>query len=165
MFDCPISGGPAKAAKGTLTSMVGGPETEFKNIKNIIDSFSNSYYIGELGSAHSVKSINNLLNVSNLILSHRGISSLKKYGIDQKLASEIISNSSGRSLMTEERIPNEVLNNNFDYGFKIGLMKKDVDIALDLIEDKDLFKEIVKQIDKTIDKYGDQVDYTFVCKE
>lgn len=46
-----------------------------------------------------------------------------------QVAMQVISNSSGRSLMTETRIPKDVLTRNFDYGFKLGLMHKDVRIA------------------------------------
>ena len=42
--------------------------------------------------------------------------------------------SSGRSLQTEVRIPNEVLSRKFDYGFKLGLMLKDVRIAVDCLK-------------------------------
>ena len=46
------------------------------------------------------------------------------------MALRAINGSSGRSLQTQERLPQAVLTRNFDYGFKLGLMLKDVDIAL-----------------------------------
>ena len=47
-----------------------------------------------------------------------------------EVALRAINGSSGRSLQTQERLPQAVLTRNFDYGFKLGLMLKDVDIAL-----------------------------------
>ena len=47
-----------------------------------------------------------------------------------KMMKNAINGSSGRSLQTQERLPQAVLTRKFNYGFKLGLMLKDIDIAL-----------------------------------
>lgn len=71
-----------------------------------------------------VKAINNTLNVSQLLLCAEGLAALSKMGADPKNALDFINRSSGRSLISMERMPKEVLSRDFAYGFKLGLMRK-----------------------------------------
>lgn len=59
-----------------------------------------------------------------------GLLALANFGVAPDVALQAINGSSGRSLQTQERLPQAVLTRTFDYGFKLGLMLKDVDIAL-----------------------------------
>ena len=59
-----------------------------------------------------------------------GLLALANFGVAPDVALQAINGSSGRSLQTQERLPQAVLTRKFDYGFKLGLMLKDVDIAL-----------------------------------
>jgi 3-hydroxyisobutyrate dehydrogenase len=165
MLDCPVSGGPEKAEMGNLTSMVSGNIDEYHKIKYYINLFSNTNYTGPIGSAHAIKSINNLLNVSNLIIANEGINALSKLGIEPEIALSVINKSSGRSLMTEERLPMNVLNGKFNYGFKLNLMQKDTDLALNLINNKEYFEPIIKKINKTLENNTEDCDYTYVFKK
>mgnify|MGYP001157358035 CR=1 FL=1 len=165
MLDAPISGGPEKAEKGTLTSMIGGNEEDYLYLEKYFKQYSIPNYVGKIGSAHAIKSVNNLLNVTNLIIANEGIKSLEEKGIDANTALNVINQSSGRSLMTQERIPKHVIEKNHYYGFKLNLMKKDVKLALNLIRDKKYFESILEKINNTLDKYEDNCDYTYVCKD
>lgn len=165
MLDSPISGGPDKALKGNLCSMVGGNFESFNILKDILLTFSNPIYVGEIGSAHALKAINNILNVSQLCMATEAIKSLEKYNITFNKACEVINNSSGRSLMTQERIPKDIINERYNYGFKTGLMKKDVKIALEIIgENNIMFGNILNLLDKSEFKYGEYSDYTNISK-
>jgi len=108
-FDAPVSGGPGKALSGTLTCMVGGNEKKYYEIENVLKTFSKPIYVGNIGNGCAIKSINNILNVSHLCLAAEALRSLNNIGISKELALEVINKSSGRSLMTQERIPNDIL--------------------------------------------------------
>merc|ERR1712151_226233 len=84
---------------------------------------------------HAVKAVNNACNVSYLLCIHEGLLALKKMGVDPTAALSVINKSSGRSLMSEVRVPDEIITGNFNYGFKLGLMAKDVNIATDLMDE------------------------------
>jgi 3-hydroxyisobutyrate dehydrogenase len=95
---------------------------------------ANVVYLGPVGSGHAVKAVNNACNVSNLLCLHEGLLALKKMGVNPSAALEVINKSSGRSLMSQARVPEEVVTGDFNYGFKLGLMAKDVGIATDILD-------------------------------
>ncbi len=163
-FDAPVSGGPEKAMTGKLTSMVGGDKDKYLEIEDVLKSFSNPIYVGNIGNGCAIKSINNILNVSHLCLAAEALQSLSELGIDKKVALDVINKSSGRSLMTEERIPVDVFQKDYNFGFSLGLMNKDVKLAMNILENPIMFSQINNLLDKSIDKYGKDADYTEVCK-
>ena len=134
MIDCPVSGGPNGAASGELTAMVGGDHNH--DARTIISLFAKKRIVdcGPIGAGHAVKAMNNCLNAAHLIVAGEALLALAKLGVQTDVALDAISASSGRSLQTEVRIPNEVLTQKFDYGFKLGLMLKDVGIAVDCLK-------------------------------
>ena len=139
LFDGPVSGGPTKAKNGTLSCMVGGDEIVYEKIENI-------------------------LNVTNLLVLSEGLSALNKYGIDANVALKIINESSGRSLMSIERFPEHIIKGNYNYGFDLKLMKKDVDIAKNILKNPITFEPIINILHKDVDIYGDGSDYTEITK-
>merc|ERR1719238_1539839 len=135
-MDCPVSGGPGGASKGTLAAFVGGDRDASEGILRHIQAFAtNIVYLGPVGAGHAVKAINNACNVSNLLCLHEGLLALRKMGVDPSAALQVINKSSGRSLMSQDRVPQEVVSGDFNYGFKLGLMAKDVGIATDLMDE------------------------------
>jgi len=163
-FDAPVSGGPEKAYAGILTSMVGGNKEKYSVIEPILKTFSNPIYVGEIGNGCAIKSINNILNVSHLCLASEALSALEEYGIEKKIALEVINKSSGRSLSTQERIPVHIIEKNYNYGFALGLMNKDVQLALKLIKNPIMFSHISSLLKDSLDKYGENADYTEIAK-
>lgn len=135
-MDCPISGGPGGASKGTLAAMLGGtPESAEKVWPHVSAFAANVVHLGPVGAGHAVKVVNNACNVSNLLCLHEGLLALKKMGVDPTAALKVINKSSGRSLMSQDRVPQEVISGDWNYGFKLGLMAKDVSIATELMDE------------------------------
>ena len=160
-IDAPISGGPRGAAAGTLTSMM-GTESLKPDIQELIEMYSKKIvYCGGIGNGNAVKSVNNYLNVSHLMLASDALLGLKKQGVDPKIALEAINGSSGRSLQTQERIPNEVISNKYNYGFKLKLMCKDVTNARPLLESGLYYKHFNSLIQKG---KNSAKDYTTIVK-
>jgi len=163
-FDAPVSGGPEKAKSGEITCMIGGDEKKFNEIEDVFKSFSNPQYVGEVGTASAIKSINNIMNVSHLCLAAEALKSLENIGIDKTIALNIINKSSGRSLMTEERIPKHIMEKNYNYGFSLGLMDKDVNLAKNIIKEPIMFSNIYSLLKQSLEKYGKDADYTEITK-
>ena len=129
-IDAPVSGGPRGAHQGNIAIMVGGTESQFVTIKPIMDDISsNIFYAGKIGSGHSIKAGNNLLNLICRMATFEVISLLVKDGVDPKRAVEIIQKSSGRNYATEITLPDNILSGRMIQGFSTGLMKKDAGIA------------------------------------
>ena len=105
-LDAPVSGGPKGAHQGNIAIMVGGTESQFVKIKPIMDDISsNIFYAGKIGSGHSIKAGNNLLNLICRMATFEVISLLVKDGVNPKKAVEIIQKSSGRNYATEITLP------------------------------------------------------------
>ena len=167
-IDAPVSGGPKGASQGNIAIMVGGTESQFSTIKPIMNSISsNIFYAGKIGSGHSIKAGNNLLNLICRMATFEVISLLVKDGVDPKRAIEIIQKSSGRNYATEITLPDNILSGKMIQGFSTGLMKKDAGIATKIanlnkveIPLGKLSQELLK---KTIDEYGEDADMSNVA--
>ena len=170
MIDCPVSGGPDGAASGQLTAMVGGDTNDVA--QSVINIFAKKIVrCGTVGAGHAVKAMNNCLNAAHLIVAGEALLALKKWGVQPEVALQAINASSGRSLQTEVRIPTEVLTRRFDYGFKLGLMLKDVRIAVDGLaayqEDRrsnSILPAVRKVLEESVNAQGYDVDYTCVLR-
>ena len=160
-IDAPISGGPRGATAGTLTSMV-GTESLKPDIQELIGIYSNKIVCcGGVGNGNAVKSVNNYLNVSHLMLASDALIGLKKQGVEPKIALEAINRSSGRSLQTQERIPQDVLTERYNYGFKLNLMSKDVLNAAPILKNGHFYDCMSKVL--TPHSFCEK-DYTYIAK-
>ena len=167
-IDAPVSGGPRGAHQGNIAIMVGGTESQFVTIKPIMDDISsNIFYAGKIGSGHSIKAGNNLLNLICRMATFEVISLLVKDGVDPKRAVEIIQKSSGRNYATEITLPDNILSGRMIQGFSTGLMKKDAGIATKIANlnniEIPLGKLSQKLLKNTIDEYGEDTDMSNVA--
>lgn len=168
LIDCPVSGGPDGAASAQLTAMVGGDTNQ--TARPFITLFAKKQIVdcGPIGAGHAVKAMNNCLNAAHLILGGEALLALAKYGVQPDVALRAINASSGRSLQTEVRIPTEVLSGKFDYGFKLGLMLKDVRIAVDGLDsqhdESSLLPMVKNLLEKSVTEQGYDADYTRVVR-
>jgi 3-hydroxyisobutyrate dehydrogenase len=135
LIDAPVSGGVRGAERGTLTIMVGGADAEVAAVTPILEQLGSTIrHAGGVGAGHAVKALNNLMSGAHLLASSEAIVAGERFGLDPALMLEIVNGSSGRSGSTENKWPNFVLPETYDSGFGLGLMVKDMSIALSLIE-------------------------------
>jgi len=167
-IDAPVSGGPKGANQGNIAIMVGGTKTQFSTIKPIMDDISsNIFFAGEVGSGHSIKAGNNLLNLICRMATFEVISMLVKDGVKPETAVNIIQKSSGRNYATEITLPDNILSGKMFQGFSTGLMKKDAGVATKIAFANDieiplgkLSQELLKN---TIDEFGENSDMSNVA--
>ena len=105
-------------------------------------------YLQEQGFA--VKAVNNLLLAINLWGAGEGLSILKANGVSLPEALQCINASSGRSLASENIIPQRVLNRAFPCTFALDLLAKDTGIALDLALQQKIAAPVSAQIQSLI---------------
>jgi len=136
MLDAPVSGGVKGAEEATLTIMVGGKRQVFERCQSILGAMGkNVLYLGEIGSGHITKAINNYLAAASFTALAEALVMAKKAGLSPSKVLDVIQVSSGRSYATERAFPQFVLSRKFDAGFLLGLMKKDLGIFASLGED------------------------------
>ncbi|OTG82531.1 3-hydroxyisobutyrate dehydrogenase [Acinetobacter sp. ANC 4558] len=138
-LDAPVSGQTIGAEKGTLTVMIGGEKSAFEHALPAIETFGSLIkHVGESGAGFAVKAINNMLLAVNLWSVAEGFSVLKAHGVDLNEALDCINASSGKSAVTENILPQRILNRSFPLTFALPLLAKDTGIALDLAHDAKL---------------------------
>lgn len=133
-IDAGISGGAAAAEKGTLTLMVGGDEATLDSVRDILAHFaSNVIYMGESGSGHTTKLLNNFLNAVALSATSEVMIAGKKAGLDPDALLAVLNTSSGVNFATLNRFPKIVHGDYLKGGLTNTLMMKDVILYTDLI--------------------------------
>jgi len=133
MLDAPVSGGVAGAERGSLTIMVGGSRLLFEQYIPLFEALGKTmHYVGGTGAGHTIKAINNMVSATTMAVTSEALALAVKAGIEVETALAVINSGTGRSWSSEYKFPTFVLNHAFNSGFSIGLMRKDVDIAIEL---------------------------------
>ena len=65
-------------------------------------------HVGTVGSGHAVKAMNNVLNATHLLATAEALCTLSKLGVDPAQALTAINASSGRSMISEVRFPQDM---------------------------------------------------------
>jgi 3-hydroxyisobutyrate dehydrogenase len=132
MLDAPVSGGVKGAESGKLTIMVGGEEKILASQLDVLNTFGRVVHAGPIGSGHAVKALNNLMSATHLWVTSEVMLTGEKFGLDPQIMLDIFNGSSGRSGSTENKWPNFILGEQYDSGFGLRLMLKDMKIAVQL---------------------------------
>lgn len=169
LVDCPVSGGPRGAHAGTVTAMMGGDQKAVDRVMALVGTFSAKMErCGPVGSGMATKCVNNILNCCHLAAASEGLIALQKFGVEPQRALELINLSSGRSLQTQVRIPEEVITRRFNYGFKLGLMRKDCETAGRVLavhnSDARILQEAVRIVQESEEAQGADVDYSEIVR-
>lgn len=139
VLGAPVSGGPGDSRDGTLTVMVGGSEAVFDRpqVQTVLDALGETvYHTGEVDAGHTVKLVNNVLSMGNLLLAMEAVSLGSARGVDGEVLLEVLGSAGGASNQLEKRLP-RVLNRNFEPGFTVEFARKDLGLARDAAEDVD----------------------------
>ena len=156
-LDAPVSGGEAGAQQGVLSVMVGGDEKIYMSIKEVLDSYSKfSKFMGPSGYGQLTKMVNQIC-IAGLIQSlAEGLHFAKKSNLDIKDVIDVISKGAAQSWQMENRWKS-MIEDEYEHGFAVDLMRKDLDIVLEHANtiDADLeITDIVNSFYKDIQNAG-----------
>jgi 3-hydroxyisobutyrate dehydrogenase-like beta-hydroxyacid dehydrogenase len=130
-LDAPVSGGQAGAESGQLTVMVGGAADDFERAAPVMDCYSKAMtHIGPVGTGQLAKMVNQICIAGVVQGLAEGLHFAKKAGLDPAIVIESISKGAAQSWQMENRWQTMV-NDEFDFGFAVDWMRKDLAIALD----------------------------------
>jgi 3-hydroxyisobutyrate dehydrogenase len=131
-LDAPVSGGPGEAGTGGLVFIVGGDVAVLERCRPVLEALGTAiHHVGPLGAGHTVKVVNNVMSMCNVVVAAEAMVLGVKAGIDPQRLFDILSTSGGRSHHFLKRFPN-VLARDFTPHFSVTLSRKDLDLALDL---------------------------------
>lgn len=130
--DAPVSGGPLRAQDGTLTIMAGTDKEIFESSREILNTLGeNIFYTGRLGTGQIAKLCNNMLGATLMVINSEVMTMGVKAGIPAEVLREVILKSTGSNYQLEHWMPRNVLKNEYDAGFALELMFKDIGLARD----------------------------------
>ncbi|PJX23600.1 3-hydroxyisobutyrate dehydrogenase [Psychrobacter sp. L7] len=141
-LDAPVSGGTGGAIAGSLTFIVGGSADAFAKAEPILAVMGkNIFHAGEHGAGQVAKICNNMLLGILMAGTAEAINLGVKNGLDAKVLSDIMLQSSGRNWTLEVYNPYpQVLENvpsskGYKGGFMSKLMQKDLNLAMQTAKD------------------------------
>jgi len=136
LLDAPVSGGVPRAITGELAIMVGGEEAQVQKHRPILECMGSSImHVGKAGSAHAMKALNNLVSAGGFLIGIEALMMGKRFGLDPDLMVDVLNSSTGMNNSTQKKFKQYVLSRQFNSGFGLDLMVKDLTIALGIAED------------------------------
>ena len=156
-LDAPISGGQLGAESGTLSIMAGGDRKAYEACNKIFKSYSKSHkYMGPSGSGQLTKMVNQICIAGLIQALAEGMHFSRRAGLNTIDVMDVITKGAAQSWQMENRWET-MLNDEYDFGFAVDLMRKDLDIVLKQAKKMDTELEVTNLVNnfyKEIQKSG-----------
>ncbi|MGJ4882237.1 NAD(P)-dependent oxidoreductase [Bradyrhizobium sp. SZCCHNRI1058] len=133
MLDAPVSGGVPRAVTGELAIMAGGEPGALDRVEPLLRAMGTTIHrIGGLGSGQAMKALNNLVSAGGFLIGVEALLIGQQFGIDPGLMTDVLNASTGMNNSTQKKFKQFVLSRQFNSGFGLDLMVKDLSIALEV---------------------------------
>ncbi|WP_419678455.1 NAD(P)-dependent oxidoreductase [Aliarcobacter lanthieri] len=153
-LDAPVSGGDIGAKNATLSIMVGGEQKDFESCKEIFESLGTTIvYAGSSGSGQHTKMSNQIAIAGVMAGVSEAIAYGKKVGLDLPTMLKSISNGAAQSFHLTNNAP-KMLNKEFEPGFYIKHMVKDLKIAVSEVPNLKVLNDVLEMYE-ALEKNGD----------
>lgn len=129
-LDAPVSGGQAGAENGILTVMVGGDKSVFDQAEPVISAYARMVgHMGPTGAGQLTKMVNQICIAGLVQGLSEGIQFGQNAGLDMEAVIGVISKGAAGSWQMENRYKT-MLAGEYEHGFAVDWMRKDLDIVL-----------------------------------
>ncbi len=146
-LDAPLSGGQAGAESGQLTIMVGGNRETFDRAEPVMDSYAKAItLIGPAGHGQLAKMVNQICIAGVVQGLAEGLHFAKRAGLDIENVIAAISKGAAQSWQMENRWQT-MINGEFEFGFAVDWMRKDLAIALEEAASNGAMLDMTKLVD------------------
>ena len=124
--------------------MVGGDKNIYEEVKNILKAYSKfSKYMGPSGNGQLTKMVNQICIAGLIQALSEGMNFSDKVGLNTKDVIEVVSKGAAQSWQMENRWKT-MLQDSYDHGFSVDLMKKDLDIVISKASKENINIEVTK---------------------
>jgi len=130
-IDAPVSGGPVRAAEGTLAIMVGASAQDFERAQPVLRAMGTSHHLGPVGMGETVKLVNQIIIANTMIANVEGLVFAKRAGADLDEVCKVLASATASNYVLERWLPKTWLAGSFEGGFALDLLRKDIAAALD----------------------------------
>ena len=130
-IDAPISGGPARARAGTMSTMLAAPAATLAAWQSLLADLAEKRFVvsDRIGDAAKAKLVNNLLAGINLVAGAEALALAQKIGLDPKAMFEIIRVSSGASWVFDDRMARALTEDYAPPRAAVHILTKDMGLA------------------------------------
>lgn len=155
--DAPVSGGQAGAENGQLSIMCGGDQADYDRAEPVMNCYAKlCRRIGDSGAGQMTKMCNQIA-IAGLV---QGLSEAlhfaQKAGLDGRAVVQVISQGAAGSWQMSNRYET-MLDDQFDHGFAVDWMRKDLGICLDTANENGASLPVTALVDqfyKDVQKLG-----------
>ncbi len=131
VLDAPVSGGQAGAENGKLSIMCGGSAEAFAAAEPLMTAYAQRIvHVGEAGAGQTTKMVNQICIAGVLGGLSEALRFAQGAGLDLDKVLEAVSGGAAQSWQMVNRWPT-MARQEFDFGFAIDWMRKDLGLALD----------------------------------
>jgi 3-hydroxyisobutyrate dehydrogenase len=168
LIDAPVSGGVKGAVAGTLAIMIGGEKALAERYDSLLAPMGKRFHVGSLGSGHAAKVLNNYVSAAGLAAAAEAVQVARRFGIEPQTLVDVINASTGRNNSTENKFAQFILNEKFNSGFALGLMAKDLALAMEVADacgvPAELGHATLELWKKAEQKVGGAADHTEIAR-
>ncbi len=151
LIDAPVAGQTIGARAGTLAVYVGGRADAFRRARPVLEAMGDPariFHIGPNGSGYTVKLLVNLTWFIHVIATAETLAIGVKAGIDLDKLHAALVNSPANSYFLERDVRMVLDGGDYDEGFPMGLVTKDLALAVDLARDTGLPVELTALVEQ-----------------
>lgn len=153
-MDTPMLGSQPQAVDGEIFFIAAGDPEPMKIISPLLDVMGKqSMYVGASGMANRIKLIHNMLGAVNATAVAETLALCKSAGVDAETLYQVVCEGNGMARTTYfEKRAQLVSQGHFDPTFTLGLMFKDTDLALKMIDKANIPTPIMKETKNTYEE-------------
>ncbi len=147
-LDAPVSGGQVGAEKGQLTIMVGGDAASFARAEPIIRAYAKAVTLmGPSGAGQLTKMVNQICIAGLLQGLSEALHFGRQAGLDMEQVLAVIGKGAAQSWQMDNRGAT-MLADQFDFGFAVDWMRKDLSICLAEARSKNVALPVTALVDQ-----------------
>jgi 3-hydroxyisobutyrate dehydrogenase len=165
----PVSGGVPRAKTGQLAIMVGGDEATIDRAMPVLSAMGASVLkTGGVGSGQAMKALNNMVSTGGFLIGIEALLIGQRFGLDPAVMTDVLNAATGMNNSTQKKFRQFVLSRKFDAGFTMGLLAKDLSIAMQVGRETATAAPISALVNEMIvsaqAKFGPNADHTEMAK-
>lgn len=147
-MDAPVSGGQAGAENGELTIMCGGQQADFERARPVMEHYSrDAALMGPAGSGQLTKMVNQICIAGIVQGLAEAVLFAQKAGLDGQQVFALLTKGAAGSWQMENR-HQTMLSGEYDFGFAVDWMRKDLGIVLSEARDNGLNLPLTALVDQ-----------------
>ena len=151
MLDAPVSGSVPQVQAGTLTIMVGGDETAYREIEPLLRELGTPNYVGANGQGLALKLAINISLAVQMLAFAEGLLLAERSSVDRQRALEIMEASPIGSPMLRARA-SIILDPPEEAWFDLRFMHKDIELALDTARELGIPLPTAERADEVLER-------------